>query len=190
MNFYLLWEKSDKKALFKNTAEDSDIRKCNKCEGVRSTLKKTLKFQLRDKKTSDFYDVMGHDVIGSGIQDILLKHSFKGFSLSPVEIEVVNEKRLLDKELFKLARIEATGKGGFLHDLSGNKIPCCEKCGRIKILRNHKGISVDEKEWDGSDIFYFNNWRGNLIITEDVYKVLNESNTQNVRFINLKEFVF
>lgn len=44
------------------------------------------------------------------------------------------------------------------------------------------------KEWDGSDIFYFNNWYGNLIITAAVYNVLNESNTQNVRFINLREF--
>ncbi|MGA3598860.1 hypothetical protein ACPCXA_01995 [Lysinibacillus agricola] len=51
-----------------------------------------------------------------------------------------------------------------------------------------EGLSVDEKEWDGSDIFYFNNWYGNLIITEAVYNVLNESNTQNVRFINLREF--
>ncbi|MDD1505809.1 hypothetical protein PVA17_24125 [Lysinibacillus sp. CNPSo 3705] len=187
MNFYLLREKSGTNVLFKNTGEDKNRRECDKCGGVQSIIKNPLKVQLRDDKTSDFYQMMGNNIIGSGIQDTLIRHNFKGFKLSPIEIK--NEERLLDKELFNLARIEATGKGGFLQDHLGNKIPHCETCGTfLNILRISEGLSVDEKEWDGSDIFYFNNWYGNLIITEDVYKVLNESNTQNVRFINLREF--
>lgn len=189
MNFYLLREKSDTNVIFKNTGEDYDSKECDKCGGVRSPIKNPLKVQLRDDKTSDFYKLLGSNIIGNGIQDILKRHHFKGFKLSPIEIEVKNEERLLDKELFKIARIEATGKGGFLQDHLGNKIPHCETCGAfLNILRISEGLSVDEKEWDGSDIFYFNNWYGNLIITEAVYNVLNESNTQNVRFIHLREF--
>ncbi|GAB0169475.1 hypothetical protein LSPCS325_29120 [Lysinibacillus sp. CTST325] len=82
MNFYLLWEKSDKKALFKNAGEDSNIRKCDECRGGRSILKKPLNIQLRDKETSDFYKV-GYDVIGGGNQDILIRHNFKGVQIIP-----------------------------------------------------------------------------------------------------------
>ncbi|MEX3748342.1 hypothetical protein [Lysinibacillus xylanilyticus] len=189
MNFYLLKEKSGTNVLFKTTGEDYNRRKCGKCGGVQSIIKNPLKVQLRDDKTSDFYKMIGNNIIGSGIQDILIRHNFKGFKLSPIEIEVKNEERLLDKELLNLTRIEAIGKGGFLQDHLGNKVPHCDNCGTfLNILRISEGLSVDEKEWDGSDIFYFNNWYGNLIISEAVYNVLNESNTQNVRFINLREF--
>ncbi|MEB2281017.1 hypothetical protein LAV73_13535 [Lysinibacillus xylanilyticus] len=113
MNFYLLREKSDTNVIFKNTGEGYDITECDKCGGVLSIIKNPLKVQLRDDEISDFYKLMGNNIIGSGIQDILIRHNFKGFKLSPIEIEVKNEERLLDKELFKLARIEATGKGVF-----------------------------------------------------------------------------
>ncbi len=157
MNFYLLREKSDTNVIFKNTGEDYDSKECDKCGEVRSPIKNPLKVQLRDDKTSDFYKLLGSNIIGSGIQDILIRHHFKGFKLSPIEIEVKNEERLLDKELFKIARIEATGKGGFLQDHLGNTIPHCDTCGAfLNILRISEGLSVDEKEWDGSDIFYFN----------------------------------
>lgn len=136
MNFYLLKEKSGTNVLFKTTGEDYNRRKCDKCGGVQSIIKNPLKVQLRDDKTSDFYKMTGNNIIGSGIQDILIRHNFKGFKLSPIEIEVKNEERLLDKELFNLARIEAIGKGGFLQDHLGNKIPHCDNYGTF--LAHHQ----------------------------------------------------
>lgn len=187
MEFYMLREKKERFAQLKSTIEDYfNTPKCKKC-GNYSTYLSNLKVKFRDKETTDFYDVWGYTVISSGIQEKI--KGFKNFNLLPIEIEV-DKKERLDEELYKLARIETTGKGGYLQNIHGEKFAHCEECGLpIEVFSSPEGLSVDENEWDGSDIFYFNNWYGNIIITEKVYQVLNETNTKNITFTNLKDYI-
>ena len=46
------------------------------------------------------------------------------------------------------------------------------------------------EEWDGSDIFYFKDWKGLIVVTEKVKYLLEKNKMKNVAFANLEEFAF
>ena len=94
----------------------------------------------------------------------------------------------LDIDGSKYREIVITGRGGYLTDLEGNRIPYCEKCGKIERfgLYSYKGFSTDD--WDGSDMFFLKNWPGVLLVTTKVKKVITKNKFKNIRFEPLKEF--
>ena len=90
----------------------------------------------------------------------------------------------------KYREIIITGRGGYLTDLDGNRIPYCEKCGKIDSFGIHayKGFSTDD--WDGNDMFFLKNWPGRLLVTEKVKKIITKNRFKNVNFELLKDYTF
>ena len=98
------------------------------------------------------------------------------------------------KDFSKYKDLLITGRTGLLKDINGNVLKMdCEVCGRLQIggegsLDEAEGLMVDENEWDGSDMFYFKNWEGNLIVTERVKTIIEKGKFRNIEFYNLKDY--
>lgn len=81
-----------------------------------------------------------------------------------------------------------TGRTGFLKHMDGVDVKrTCEMCGTPEIwgersMEEINGLLVDVKEWDGSDMFYFKNWPGNLIVTERVKDIIEKGKFKNIQF--------
>lgn len=47
----------------------------------------------------------------------------------------------------------------------------------------------ERESWDGSDVFYFKNWDGVLIVTRRVKELLEENRMKNMDFIDVEDYV-
>ena len=84
------------------------------------------------------------------------------------------------------------GKGGFLCDKNGEIVEKCNTCNVFDYDKagDMQGFGVNIEEWDGSDMFFFDNWPGVIIVTEKVKNLIEEKKLKNIIFTNLKEFTF
>lgn len=105
---------------------------------------------------------------------------------------MAGQKRyFIKREIPVYKELIVTGRCGSLKTRKGMEIPKCPKCGALRrdYLKKEKGFMVDE-EWDGSDIFYFRDWKGLIVVTEKVKCLLEKNKMKNVAFVNLEEFTF
>lgn len=188
MEFYVIrdFSKTKIKSIYM-TNKNKRINTCEVCAAITSEFDGSLEIsydgrgERGDYNRLPFWSVVspefisaleGYNITGVNYKDILLKDK-KG--------------QLVTTDLKEM---EVCGRGGLLHDINGNEIQNCPVCNIVtpEILSEHDGLTVDN--WDGSDIFYFDNWIGNPIVTERVKNSLENSNLKNIKLINVRSYIF
>lgn len=170
-----------------------NIEVCEICGGVLRVKTHPLQIYFQGKRMADFYTIPQYTFINDNIQKVLLENSITGFSLEPIGLqeEVLPFMKLPMEHMETLKELVVHGDGGYICNSEGKQIKKCQYCGKIAgDRRSIEGLSVNIKEWDGSDIFFFRNWFGVIIVTERVKKIIEKHKFKNIRFIGLADFRF
>lgn len=162
---------------------------CSSCGGIHLTREGNLRVKIKASKPTNYYKVPQYNVIDSEFIKIITENQFTGFMLKPVEI---NETQLPQQHISNLKELVIFGVGGYLHDNQGNELEKCKECNKVptEIKNLVDGLSVNTEQWDGSDIFYYNNWFGMPVVTERVKDKLIEGNIRNIEFIHVNDYIF
>ncbi|PGR92446.1 hypothetical protein [Bacillus pseudomycoides] len=193
MTFYIMDETY---ANFAEPIEGVNIfakESCDVCEGILRVKQHPLRIYFQGKRMADFYSIPQYTFISDKMQRVLLENNITGFSLEPfiLQEEAIPFMKLPLDHVKTLKELAVHGDGGYICHSNGEQIKKCHHCGRIlENKRTIEGLSVNTKEWDGSDIFFFKNWFGVIIVTEKVKEIIEKHKFKNVRFIDLAEFRF
>ncbi|WP_142347351.1 hypothetical protein [Bacillus pseudomycoides] len=166
---------------------------CGICGGISTTKQHPLRIYFQGKRMADFYSTPSYTFISDKMQKALLENNITGFSLEPfiLQEEAIPFMKLPMDYVKTLKELTVHGDGGYICHSNGEQIKKCQHCGKIsENKRTIEGLSVSLKEWDGSDIFFFKNWIGVIIVTEKVKEIIEKHKFKNVRFIDLAEFRF
>ncbi len=179
----------------KNIKEYAICSGCKNPYGKR--IKKNYKVYAVGKKEGDFYKAIICQIVSRSLLAELQKENVTGFEVMDMICTKWVDHRgnpIAGKDFSKYKELLITGRTGLLKDINGNVLKMdCEVCGRLQIggegsLDEAEGLMVDENEWDGSDMFYFKNWEGNLIVTERVKTIIEKGKFRNIEFYNLKDY--
>ena len=195
--FYLMSEKLSNYAMLScpgSQPHNTDV--CPVCGGIyTSRINPIIQTCFEGKKEADyFYDSLFiTHLVSPQLLNALQEAGITGYYDQKTDFIEWTDRttgKKLDIDGSKYREIVITGRGGYLTDLEGNRIPYCEKCGKIEYfgLYSYKGFSTDD--WDGSDMFFLKNWPGVLLVTTKVKKVITKNKFKNIRFEPLKEFQF
>lgn len=169
---------------------------CSECGGITTNrVNDIVKTAFIGKKEGDYYydPLLIVHLVSPALLDILKSNSITGFYDQETEF-VEWTDRTTGKDLnidgSKYREIVITGRGGYLTDLSSNRVPHCPKCGKIERfgIYAYDGFSTDA--WDGSDMFYLSNWPGVIIVTPKVKKLITKNKFKNISFVPLNEYKF
>ena len=196
-DFYLMCEKSTNYALLSCPySQPYKEEVCPLCGGIyMARIKPIIQTRFVGKKEADyFYDpsFIAH-LVSPELLQVLKESDITGFYDQETDFVEWTDRttgKKLDIDGSKYREIVITGRGGYLTDLEGNRIPHCEKCGKIESfgIYAYNGFSTDY--WDGSDMFFLENWPGVLIVTSKVKKILSKFKFKNVSFELLNEYRF
>jgi len=143
-----------------------------------------LWIDIKKPKLGDFVSTVYSDwLITDRVAGIFKAHNITGYRLQPVK--VCNMK--LDFNLWELI---VTGSAGRAHPDSGLKLRLhCEYCGltRYTPIKKRIGIIVDEKQWDGSDIFTIVEYWKYVLVTEKVKRIIEENKLRGVKVVPTSE---
>ena len=75
-------------------------------------------------------------------------------------------------------------------DKRGKEVDRCFKCGAFKgnPYNRINGLSVGD-EWDSSDLFYFKNWEGPLIVTRRTKELIENNNLKKVKCTAVENYI-
>ncbi|GKX66995.1 double-CXXCG motif protein [Inconstantimicrobium mannanitabidum] len=128
------------------------------------------------------------------MQKLLIEAEVTGFVLKNIVVEGWYDSKgnNLDISFGDLKEMDITGRCGFLRHKDGRIVEKCNECGAKDYEKQDEvdGLSVNLAEWDKSDMFYFRNWKGAIIVTERVKEIVEKSNLKNINFLNIKDFRF
>ncbi len=189
--YYFLYDNHNSKneAIYNINETENEI--CENCGGIHTTVKGIYNFGISGK-LYDCYDVASDFVISEKFLNVLRENSYTGFEVSETAPAKstnsgcsvpINEKYYL---------LNVTGRCGLLRKLDGEFFPYCRKCLR-KIASTGlvtTGVSFAESEYDGSDIFAFENLSNIPIVSEKIKDVLLKSDLTNLRFVALSEWEY
>lgn len=194
MEFYIMGELFGNFARAVELESANKIIECEECGSINSILLNNLRVYMKGKREADYYWVPNHNIIGSRLQELLKNENVKGYELKQIDVaDWVDGKGMsIDINYNDLREIVVSSRGGYLRHKDGRVVDKCSKCG-TKIYERRKeieGLSVNLEEWDKSDIFYFNNWEGVIIVTERLKELIEKGKYKNIKFINIKDFRF
>lgn len=177
-----------------------EISLCPKC-GRHRHLKqiRNLRIEIHGSLLKDFVWLDSPEiVVNSSLMHFLRDSDLKGFSFTGVDVaawwrtdpetgEIVNWlKRETAPHLFQMVVL---GKGGSA--MPKNKIriqSVCDVCGVTVYEPLKGGLLVDEKQWDGSDVFVLSEFPGYVFITDRFLIYLKEKHVQGYTAIPAIEF--
>lgn len=168
-------------------------KKCPLCRAIFSN-RKYDKFRVHfiGKKEGDFYFAPVCIIISNKFLRVLYENNITGFSLNEINCTGWYDKtgKLTSIDASQYKELVVNGRAGYLLDKSGKEVPRCSKCGAFKgdPFRPINGLSVGE-EWDGSDLFYFKNWEGPLIVTRRTKELLEKNKIKNIKCTAIEEFI-
>lgn len=193
--FYMLDEDYDggfAEAIYKNNK--SEVEACKLCGGRKVKRISNLTVYFQGKKEADIYQVPQYTIINTNVYYRLKEMNITGFSVGDIDILGCFDKKgnPIQLDVSGLKEMIVNGRCGYLRNKDGTLVEKCEQCNRFNPVSKHNvhGLSINTDEWDGSDIFFFNNWFGVIIVTERVKNVLEQARFKNIRFQNIKEFEF
>ena len=194
MHFYFMETSSSNYLYAKIKSDQLIINKCPMCGRVYEEGKyEQFKIQLWGKKEGDYIFSPYCNIVSSKMLELLYNNEIGGFLENDINCTEGRDRKgiLLKGNIPVYKELIVTGRCGYLKTRNGMEIPKCSKCGALKrdYLKKEKGFIVDE-EWDGSDIFYFKDWKGLIVVTEKVKYLLEKNKMKNVAFANLEEFAF
>jgi hypothetical protein len=135
------------------------------------------------------YDVIwtwyAEPIISDKVINILTSENLTGYELKPVVFKKI--KKPLPEIIPNYKELFVIGKGRDAHPDSGIIIgETCEAC-RLIGYDGWKGkLTVDEKNWDGSDFFKLT-FPGGIFVTDRVKKVFEKYQVSNVDFTPIEE---
>ena len=193
-NFYTM---KTKPISYTDVIIDNDQTVTKKCPMCGSVLgeRKYDKYKLRFWGTREGDLLFSPDchIVSFNLLKLLYDNKVSGFLENEIDCTGWDDRKgkRLQKDSSSYRELIITGRAGYLKNMEGIEIPKCPKCGAkdIPAAEKEKGFIVDE-EWDGSDMFYFKNWPGMIIITEKVRCLLEKNKMKNVRFTILAEYTF
>lgn len=193
-NFYILDEKYSgyAEAVYKDNK--TEVSECSLCAGRKVMRISELSVYFKGKKQADFYTATNYSIISSKFLKILQLGNISGYTLANINSLgwYDGKGNPLNIDTSDLKELVVEGRCGYLRHQDGTQIDKCEKCGRFLPEAKSKvhGLSVDIDEWDKSDIFFFKNWFGMIIITQKVKDLLEQNKITNIKFQNIKDFKF
>ncbi|SFA99882.1 MULTISPECIES: hypothetical protein [unclassified Bacillus (in: firmicutes)] len=194
MEFYVIkqtYEDYAKTIPIDNTTE-KEI--CYECEGIMVKIIRPIKFYLKGSKQADYYNnIVPYKIVSDRFQRLLKEHNFLGCEILDAKINLESCPSKINSEYLEgLKELYIFGRAGLVQDSEGKILEHCPVCHRIppSIKDEALGLSINLQTWDGSDLFYFSNWEGGLIVTEKVKDVIEEEKILNVNITNIKDFVF
>lgn len=188
---------SDAYTNFARAIRDDDqtiVEKCPMCGAVFEKRKyKKFKVHFSGKREGDYYFAPICSIASERLLQTLREAEITGFSENEIECSGWYDSKgnELPIDFSKYKELVVNGRTGYLLCKDGTEVLRCSKCGALRgtTLEKVKGLSVGN-EWDGSDIFYFKNWRGPIIVTKKVKELLVKKKLKNIIFIDLEDFTF
>lgn len=189
--YYFMYDdhNSRNEAIYNENEIEKEI--CENCGGIHTSVKGIYNFSIKGK-LCDCYDVGSDFVISEKFLNILRENGYTGFEVSetaPVKSTNISCGIPIEEKYFLL---KVTGRCGLLRKLDGELFPYCRKCHR-KIGSTGlvtTGVTFAELEYDGSDIFAFENLSNIPIVSEEIKDVLLKSKLTNLRFVALNEWEY
>lgn len=166
-------------------------RKCEKCGATfyDTDQNELYKVHFLGRKLPDFYQAPGCYIGNEKFQNMLVKYGLTGYELRDIECTGWYDRREnpIDIDPDGLKEIFILGKCGGMHHADGTEVEHCEKCGEVafKTRMQIRGLSVPVQTWDGSDIFSFSNWGGNMIATDRVREACEKEGIRGIRFTEI-----
>lgn len=167
------------------------VEQCPVCgSALRKRKNEKLKFHFEGKRIGDYYYTHTCNLISKRMLQLLKDSGITGFVEKEIECTGWYDRHgnKLDMD-FEYVELEVTGRGGDLFDIDGEKVKKCPECNNLDwdSLEEVEGLSIGE-EWDGSDIFYFDDWEGAVIVTQRVKDLLESEGMKNIDFTKLSEY--
>lgn len=171
-----------------------EIWECPKCGSVFVKRLFDLKVYFKGKKVADYYSVSNYNIISGELQKLLIEAEITGFILKNIVVEGWYDSKgnNLDMPFSDIKELEIIGRCGFLRHKDGSIVEKCNECGATDYKKQDEvnGLSLNLDEWDKSDMFYFRNWEGVIIVTEKVKEIVEKNDLKNINFLNIKDFKF
>ena len=193
-NFYLMATKSSN-YFYAMVEEGQTIDKeCPMCGSVREERKyEKYKMRFKGKMEGDYIFSPYCDIVSLRMIKWLYDNKISGFIENDIICTEWRDRagKLIENDSSQYRELIVTGTAGCLKTKSGEEIPKCPKCGALRrsYLKKEKGFMVDD-EWDGSDLFHFEDWKGLIVVTEKVKALMIKNKMKNVAFEKLDEFTF
>jgi len=113
---------------------------------------------------------------------VFRKAGLTGWEVVPEKVKLRHKK--LSRKVPTYYEIDVTGKGGSISHNKGVRLEfCCPECGRARYSRPTEGISVDPKQWDGSDIFRVKEMPGHYLVSEAFAEVIRRRRVRGVELV-------
>lgn len=160
---------------------------CEVCEGMNSQNNGPLVISFEGKGDMADYDrIVKWHTVSPKFMQVLVDNKITGIGFKDILIDDGKENLLTTV----LKQLDVYGRCGLLTDLNGEEISNCPVCHRVTPdnLEGKKGLSVNLDKWDGSDVFYYDNWEGNMIVSEKVKEVIEKNNITNIHFGNIHSY--
>lgn len=170
------------------------VEKCPMCGAIFEKRKyNKIKVHFSGKKEGDYYFVPICNIVSERLLETLREAEITGFSEKEIECSGWYDKKgnKLPINISKYKELVVNGRTGNLLSKDGKEVLRCPKCNALRgtALDKVNGLSVGN-EWDGSDIFYFKNWEGPIIVTKKVKVLLEKKKMKNIIFKDLEDFIF
>lgn len=180
--FYFLQEDYAKRFAGANNKTTEYRREvCEKCGGVKIVYDKALKIEIEGRKKGNYYCARGHFFIDSKLEEVLVENKITGFYTK--EIEGDNAENIKEMVI--------VGSGGFLRNKKGRMLKKCENCNKVAEKYDELiGIVVLEEDWDGTDIFLIENFKGVPVVTQKVKELFEANKIKNAIFVPIEEYEF
>lgn len=121
-------------------------------------------------------------IISEHLLNVLKENDIKSYALYPVIMTGGKG------DLPNYYGLDITGKGGSLNPV---------KCGIVnfrpddpKKIRHIKQLVIEEDQWDGSDLFCFDEYPFGACVTERLMKILKKNHVTNCDFTPFEEFTY
>ena len=189
--YYFMYDDHDQKNQAIESHNDHDRHICDNCGGIFITYKGVYNFKIMGK-LYDCYISGSSFVISEKFLNVLKENGFTGYEVSETAPRCGTVTTVGDPIKEKYYLLKVTGRCGMIRQLNGEHFPYCRKCHR-KIASTGlvtTGVTFDKDEYDGSDIFAFDNLSNIPIVSEKIKDVLIENDLTNLKFVPINEWVW
>lgn len=140
------------------------------------------KLVLPTVQTSDFVWTWSNDcIVADRILRLFHGAGLTGFEANSIPVAQVKGRRATSHTpIPELWEVRVNGIGGDAHPDSGIKLLyTCSECGYQRYSSFNEGITVDPKNWDGSDFFTINGYPRLILITERTKQLIIDNKLTN-----------
>ena len=159
---------------------------CPECGGNHVTTSVPASIEIKGTPC-DFYENSGKLFISSNCLQVFKQLNLTGYAVLPTKTK---SKGILLNSTPEYYELIIQGRCGFVRDLNHKILPKCDLCGRrFQLKESIQGCCFEEADYDGNDIFVFNNLLNFPIVNEKIKKQLAKVKLSNVKFTELSSLI-